>query len=184
MDKFKEIKRMLSNQQVVEKYLGQPKKVNTVGIWYISPFRNEKTASFCVSDKGIHDFGDSTHYDIISFVAKYFNTTQYNALKILMNDFGLLLENEYETQETLQLLKQKRLEEQIIKQKINSWWISEFKKLCDEKIINDKLIKIFKNNRNLEILKILYVKDIILEIKLEKFINASEVEKEQMFLER
>lgn len=184
MNKFYEIKQILSNQQVVEKYLGQSKKHNSTGNWYISPFRQEKTASFCVSDKGIHDFGDSTHYDIISFTAKYFNTTQYKALEILINDFGLIVGNEYETAETIRIIKQKREEERRIKEAIAKWWYNKFINTCNEKSINDKMIKIFEKSANFEILAILYDIDVKLEIELEKLINADDKEKERMFLER
>lgn len=184
MNKFYEIKQILSNQQVVEKYLGKPIKHNAVGNWYISPFRQEKTASFCVSDKGIHDFGDSEHYDIISFIARYFNTTQYKALQILIQDFGLMIGNEYETEETVRLIKKKREEERVIKEKINKWWYNEFNQACDDKHINDRLIKIFEKNMNLEVLQILYNIDVKLETKLEALINADDKDKEIMFLER
>ena len=108
MNRFKEIKNILNPQEVVQKYLGLPEKKTGTGLWYKSPFRKEKTASFCVSSKGIHDFGDSTHYDIISFVQKYFDTTPSRALEILCNDFGLYgLGNEYETQEIIRRLKKK-----------------------------------------------------------------------------
>lgn len=184
MNKFYEIKQILSNQQVVDRYLGKPIKHTTVGNWYISPFRQEKTASFCVSDKGIHDFGDSEHYDIISFVARLFNTTQYKALQILIQDFGLMIGNEYETEETIKLLKQKREEERLIREKITKWWLNEFTQTCDEKHINDRLIKIFEKSMNLEVLAILYNIDVKIETKLERLINADDRDKERMFLER
>ena len=108
MNKFKEIKTMLTNKEVVTRYLGTPIKTTSTGIWYKSPFRSERTASFCVSNKGIHDFGDSTHYDIISFVEKYFNTSPNKALEILCYDFNISIGNEYETKEILANIKRKR----------------------------------------------------------------------------
>ncbi len=89
MDKFAEIKSALKQEDVIRYYLGSPYKSNSKGLWYRSPFRKEKTASFYVSEKGIHDFGSSEHYDIISFVVKYFNTDNFHALRILCHDFGL-----------------------------------------------------------------------------------------------
>ena len=53
MNKFKEIKTMLTNKEVVTRYLGTPIKTTSTGIWYKSPFRSERTASFCVSNKGL-----------------------------------------------------------------------------------------------------------------------------------
>ena len=89
MDKFTEVKAMLDNRQVIERYLGNPNKHTSKGDWYISPFRNEKTASFYVSDKGIHDFGSSQHYDIISFIENYYNVTPLEALKDICSDFNI-----------------------------------------------------------------------------------------------
>ena len=90
---FKLLKDNITPLQVAHRYLGEPNRMG----FYISPFRREKTASFKVSNKkGFHDFGDSTHYDIISFTAKYFNCNTKEACKILANDFGVCVEdNEY-----------------------------------------------------------------------------------------
>lgn len=172
---------MLTNKQVVEKYLGQPKRTNSTGNWYISPFRNEKTASFCVSEKGIHDFGDSSHYDIISFVQRYFGTTVNRAYEIICNDFGIRVANEYESKETLALLKKKREEEQKIKKKIDDWYRKTYINLCDEKLMNDKLIERYKKKANSTILKILYDNDIKLQLELNEF---DEKDKTSLYLER
>jgi len=141
MDKFAEIKTLLKEEEVIEHYLGKPEKRTYTGIWYKSPFRKEKTASFCVSEKGIHDFGSSEHYDIISFVAKYFNTDNYKALKILCNDFGLSLLEEKEDKETIRQLKEKREKERKRKLKIEIWFNDKIQNLCDEIQENKKLIK-------------------------------------------
>ena len=183
MNGFKEIKKILKNKEVVEFYIGKPVKVTLSGNWYISPFRKEKTASFCVSDKGIHDFGDSKHYDLIGFVQRYFNTTPKNALRIIQQDFNIVLGNEYETNETIEILKQKRKEEQEIKRKINDWFLIEFNRLCDEEQINNKCIDIFSRKANLEVLKILYDKELKLDLILEEFINADEDKKIELYLE-
>ena len=81
MNKFKEIKTMLTNKEVVTRYLGTPIKTTSTGIWYKSPFRSERTASFCVSNKGIHDFGTGQHYDVISFVSALFEISYWEATK-------------------------------------------------------------------------------------------------------
>lgn len=183
MDKYKEIKRMLKNKEVVQKYLGIAEKNTSTGSWYKSPFRREKTASFCVSDKGIHDFGDSTHYDIISFVQKYFNTTPYKALQILCNDFNITItENEYATNETLRLIKQKREEEKKIKQIIDEWFNREIIQVCDEMIINRKLIEIFEKKSDFEVLRILYDEQTKLEYYFETLYIADERTKEKLYL--
>lgn len=179
MDKFAEIKSLLKGEEVVEHYLGTPKKRTSKGNWYKSPFRQEKTASFYVSDKGIHDFGSSEHYDIISFVAKYFNTDNYNALKILCNDFGLSLLNQHESKKTIQQLKIKRQQEQKRKEKIEKWFNSEMQKLCDDIQENAKIIKIFENSSNFEVLNVLYTKQTKLEIDFE--IMQSTKDKEKLY---
>lgn len=181
MNKFFELKQILTNKQVVEKYLGQAKKHNSTGNWYISPFRDEKTASFCVSDKGIHDFGDSQHYDIISFVQKYFDTTVNKAYEIICNDFGIRITNEYESKKTLELIKKKREEEQKIRQKIDDWYRNTFINICNEKLINDKLIERYSKKHDFLTLKILYDNDLKLQLLLEDFENK---DKTNLYLER
>lgn len=173
---------MLRNEEVVQRYLGLPEKHNSLGNWYKSPFRREKTASFLVSAKGIHDFGDSQHYDIISFVQRYFNTNALQALQMLCNDFGISLDNDYETQETLQLLKKKREEERIIKERISSWYNSEIQRISDELIANNKCIKIFQNKSNFEVLAVLYKENVKLETYFETLFNLTEGEKAKMYL--
>ncbi len=165
---FKEIKELLDNIQVVEKYLGKPYKITKKGLWYKSPFRNEKTASFYVSEKGIHDFGSSEHYDIIDFVSKYFNTDTYNALKILCNDFALSLLNKKEDGKTIKQLKAKREQERKQKELEKKKYNQEMKKLCNELLQIEELIKIFEKTSYFETLKILYDKQSILETIFEQ----------------
>lgn len=89
MNYFEEIKQYLKPTQVVLFYLGEG-KYKGGSYWYKSPFRNEKTASFCVNNKkGIHDFGDSSHYDVISFTKKLFNIGSMQAIRRLIKDFSL-----------------------------------------------------------------------------------------------
>lgn len=183
MNKYKEIKNILNNREVVQRYLGFPEKQNSTGNWYKSPFRQEKTASFCVSDKGIHDFGDGRHYDIISFVQRYFNSTSYQALEILCKDFNINgLDNEYETKKTIEILKKKREEEKIIKEKIKKWFNKEIQKVCDEIKINRRCLEILGKNANFETLKILYDEQVKLEYYFEILFNADEKQKEKLYL--
>lgn len=177
MNKFAEIKSLLKGEEVIQHYLGTPYKRTYIGMWYKSPFRKEKTASFYVSEKGIHDFGSSEHYDIISFVTKYFNTDNYNALKILCNDFGLSLLDQKENKETIKQLKAKREKEKERKLKIEKWFYTEMHRICNEIQETEKLIKIFENTSYFETLKVLYDKQIKLEIEFEIMQNTGDKEK-------
>lgn len=183
MDKFKEIKKILNNQEVVEKYLGLPEKHNSAGNWYKSPFRSEKTASFCVSSKGIHDFGSSEHYDIISFVQRYFNTTMHQAFEILCRDFCISIKNDYETDKVIQKLKQKREEEIKAKEIVTNWYNSEFQEICNEIQNNRKCLDIFEKQSNYEVLQVLYKEKTKLEYYFEILINANEQKKIDLYLE-
>lgn len=176
MSKFTEIKTLLKGEEVVEHYLGRPDKKTYTGMWYKSPFRKEKTASFYVSEKGIHDFGSGEHYDIISFVAKYFNTENYKALKILCNDFGIALLNEKEDKEIIRKLKIKREKEKLRKQKIETWFNNKIQNICNEIQENKKLIKIFEKSSHFETLKILYKRQTELEIEFEIMQNTKDKE--------
>ena len=185
MNKFKELKQYLNNQQVVQRYLGLPEKKTSTGIWYKSPFRQERTASFCVSNRGIHDFGDSTHYDIISFVEKYFNVTPNQAVDILCNDFGLSLNNPYRSQTVVNILKQKREEENKAKEIIETWFDNKFKNVSDELKNTRRLIDVLKNTTFFDALAILYMQEVKQEILFEELFDISQDEekKTKLYLE-
>lgn len=90
---FKEIKQYLSPQQVAEYYLQDKGKMSGNNVFYKSPFRNEKTASFCVNnEKGFHDYGDGWHGDIISFVQELYHISPIDAAKTIIQDFALPIE--------------------------------------------------------------------------------------------
>ena len=86
---FQEVKEYLKPTEVAERYLSNSKYKNG-SLWYKSPFRNEKTPSFCVNNKkGIHDFGNNKHYDIISFVQELFGESVLSSVDRLIKDFNL-----------------------------------------------------------------------------------------------
>lgn len=171
MDKFAEIKSVLKGEEVVEHYLGMPYKKTSKGSWYISPFRKEKTASFYVSEKGIHDFGSSEHYDVISFVVKYFNTDNYNALKILCNDFGLPFLEQKQDRETIKKLKAKREQERKQKEEKKKKFNLEMQKMCNKSKEVEKLVQIFEKTSYFEVLRILYDEQAKTEIKFEQMLK-------------
>ena len=93
---LQEVKTAVTPTLVVQRYLGQPLKRINDKLWYKSPFRNERTASFVVSDeRGIHDFGSSEHYDIFSFIQKLFGLSFMESLSFLIKDFGLQVDDTY-----------------------------------------------------------------------------------------
>lgn len=185
MNKFKEIKSYLTNKEVVQRYLGNPEKITSTGIWYKSPFRKERTASFCVSDKGIHDFGDSKHYDVISFVERYFNVMPSQALDILCDDFGVNINNPYKNEHIVKMLKKKRDEEKEIKEKIDKWFTRKIQKICDDLQEIRKMINLLKDTTYFEALSILYNQESKLEIFFEQLIEIcnDEEKKTSAFLE-
>ena len=185
MNRFKALKANLTNEQVVQRYLGLPEKRTSTGLWYKSPFRKERTASLCVSQKGIHDFGDSSHYDIISFIEKYFNVNPSQACDILCNDFGLSFNNPYQNRQVLDLLKRKRQEEQEIKQKVEDWYNQKMQTVCDELMVLRACINALKRTTYFSSLAILYEQETKLEVEFEILFDIAKNEeiKSKMFLE-
>ncbi|MEG0915634.1 MAG: CHC2 zinc finger domain-containing protein [Myroides sp.] len=59
-------------------------------IWYLSPFRKEKTASFKVDARKniFYDFGEGFGGNAIDFIMRYFQCDISNALKLLSTDFS------------------------------------------------------------------------------------------------
>ena len=178
MNIFSEIKDILKPSDVVTRYLGSPVKVTNNILWYYSPFRlKERTPSFGVNDKkGIHDFGTSEHFDIISFVARYFNTSNIQAINILKTDFNLMLGNEYETKETIRLLKKQKEEQKALEYAINTWYEGMYSRLTD----------IYKGWRNTRLalqdklyssLSIVYKNEKFYENLVDKFLGVDEAEK-------
>ncbi len=75
-------------KQAARYYIGQPEKTGKTD-YYKSPFRSEKTPSFAVSDKGLHDFGSGQHYDVIDFVGALYNMDPPEAAKKIAQDFHI-----------------------------------------------------------------------------------------------
>lgn len=180
MNNSENIKQILIPSKVAQYYLGQPVKSNRLGMWYISPFRNERTASFLVNDiKGIHDFGTSIHYDIISFVQGLFRIDFKSAIKKLSYDFGIIDYNQSSKEFNTYLIK-KREEELTIKQNLNKWFNNTFGSLCDELHIWERAIPHLKG----EALAIAYDKQFYLNYLIEIFINATEDNKIELYKSR
>ena len=183
MNNPEQIKQLLTPIMVAQHYLGQGKtKGNRV--WYKSPFRNERTASFMVSEEAYHDFGDGWHGDVIDFVGRYYNTDFINAMKILSRDFGLS-EDEPISKEVEQYIKRKREEEQQMKMNLDNWFNSAYNKLCDELNITEKAIKnTAMKNKLVGLWKYLYNRESKLNYLWEIFFDAIDDEQKKLELWR
>ena len=182
MNNPEQIKQLLTPIMVAQHYLGQPEKSGN-RLWYKSPFRNERTASFMV-DKAFHDFGDGWHGDVIDFVERYYNTDFINAMKILSRDFGLP-ENEPISREVEQYIKRKREEEQQMKRNLDNWFNSTYNKLCDELHITEKAIKnTAMKNKLVGFWKYLYNRESKLNYLWEIFFDAVDNEQKKLELWR
>ena len=90
------IKRTVDTEHLLTRHLGTPTKRLGNTIWWHSPFRRDSDASLCYSlVKGIHDFGDSRHYDIFSLLMRMYNIDFVNAVKLVADEYGINLGNEY-----------------------------------------------------------------------------------------
>lgn len=166
----KEIKDILTPVIVVQRYLGQPIKRMNETLWYKSPFRSEKTASFIVSDKkGFHDFGSSEHYDIFSFIQKLYNLSFSESVNFLIKDFGLNLQDTTLTREQIEKIKEEKNRERLFREKIEKWFNNTFIQLCKNK---SKIDEIKRKTHNLDKLCTIYDIDIKNNIYLEMFFDV------------
>ena len=139
MSSPEQIKDLLTPTTVARHYLKQPDKSTRDRLWYKSPFRHERTASFMVTNEGFHDFGDGFHGDIFDFIQRFYHTDFINAMKILIKDFGL--PDDYQISKDLEkYIKQKREEEIRIQQNLDKWFYETYSNLCD-KLHEWKLIR-------------------------------------------
>lgn len=174
----KEIKTILTPLIVVQRYLGQPIKRINETLWYKSPFRNEKTPSFIVSnEKGIHDFGSSEHYDIFSFIQKLYNLTFIDSINFLINDFGLEINNTSLTREQIEHLKEEQQRQKAYRENIKKWYNATFNILCANKN------KIEKIKTHMNLLEQAYMLEVKNSLYIEIFLEARTLEDmEKLFL--
>lgn len=194
---FKEIKEYLSPQQVAEYYLQDKGKRAGNNVFYKSPFRNEKTASFCVNnEKGFHDYGDGWHGDIISFVQELYHISPIDAAKTIIQDFALPIEiGQKADYKQIKNQRHKNLLNKKIRGALENWFNNTFIKLCDENKINeiciDTISKTIKSIDDLEkeenaiALQYLYYRQTELNLWIDEFINVTtENEKLELFRHR
>lgn len=141
MSSLLEIKQKLKPTIVAEYYLGQPQRISGNNLIYKSPFRNERTPSFWVSnEKGIHDFGTSIHYDIISFVQELFKIDFKTSIRKLSLDFGVIDYDGPISNELTSYLIKRRQEELEMQKKIDSWFYETYSRICDELKMSQKIV--------------------------------------------
>lgn len=180
MNNPKEIKELLNPTLVAKYYLGNPDKITRDKIWYKSPWRNERTASFMVDDNvGFHDFGENWHGDIMDFVGRYYNTDLINAMKILTSDFNLP-ENERISPDLKKYIKQQRDEEKQLKEAIENWFRTTLSSLCDKLHYWRNKIPNLKGYELAEA----YSKEQYLDYLIDTFINAKDDEKIELYKSR
>ena len=174
----KEIKNILTPLIVVQRYLGQPiKRINNT-LWYKSPFRDEKTPSFIVSnEKGIHDFGTSEHYDIFSFIQKLYNLTFTESVTFLVKDFGIDVNNTHLTIQQIEHLKEEQKRKRKYREDIKKWYNITFNVLCENKR------KIEEIKIHMYLLEQIYRLEVKNSLYIELFLEARTFEDmEELFL--
>ena len=180
MNNPKEIKELLKPTLVARYYLGNPDKTTRDKIWYKSPWRNERTASFIVDDNaGFHDFGENWHGDVMDFVGRYYNTDLINAMKILTSDFNLP-EDERISQDLKKYLKQQKDEERKIQQAIEDWFRTTLSSLCDKLHYWQNKIPNLKGYELTEA----YSKEQYIDYLIDIFINVKDDEKIELYKSR
>lgn len=179
MNNPSEIKEILDPVKVARYYLGTPKVIRGGKLWYKSPFRNERTASFMVDERSFHDFGEDWDGDVISFVERYYNTNFINAMKILTSDF-YLPEDEKISDDLKNYLKRQRDEEKKIQQAIENWFKTTLNNLCNRlHCLNDKIL----NLSGYELAEA-YSKQQYIDYLIDCFIQAKDDEKIELYRSR
>ena len=94
MNIFNDVKEQLNIRQVVE-YYGY--KVNRAG-QFVCPFHNDHKPSASIKKDYFNCFVCGAGGDVITFTAKLHGLKNYDACKKLVNDFGLNIDTEPQTQ--------------------------------------------------------------------------------------
>lgn len=130
MDIYKFLKDSLDARDVAKKYLGNPIKISSDKLWYKSPFRTEKTASFMVSKTHMYDFGSATKYSIIDFCKDLWGKDIYTTAKVLAQDFGININNNLSNEE-IKEIKRKQEERLKLQKAKKDWFVITWGTLTD-----------------------------------------------------
>ena len=183
MNKFDFVKNEISPKTLFLKYFGYPDREKGDTWLYYSMLRTkERTPSLAVNNKkGITDFGTSKHYDIISFIAEYYNCSQSMACDDILEKFGYSI-NDTKSKKSLSIIH-KQVEEQILVQKaIDKWYEETYIFLCN----------VFLEYRNLAFnlpfdcksLPFIYKKLLYYESLVDLFFNADTEMKIELYKNR
>ena len=179
---IEELKANITPIDVSRKYIGSPLKEKYGKLWYKSPFRKERTASFMVTRRGFHDFGDSWHGDIIAFVQRWFGVSFKEAVEILKTDYGLS-ENEYETPKITQIKKLQREKSKIKQNDYLKWFEWMFQYLCNLRDQWQEVADFFNGRIDLDIYAMALNKLALIDYWLDVFIDYSD-RKEELYKAR
>lgn len=108
MDKFKQIKELVSPIDVALKIIGTPDKSTSNKLWYKNPIREERTASLAVDKVGFYDFGINKFYDVISFTSEYLGLKPLEAVDVLSSYFNIKLDDNTLSKEEIERIKAER----------------------------------------------------------------------------
>lgn len=194
---FKEVKEYLNPKQVASYYISEKGKISGNNVFYKSPFRQEKTASFCVNnEKGFHDYGTGWHGDIINFIQELYHLTPIDAAKTLIQDFALPIKiNEKSDYKQVKAQKHKNLLNKKVRNALDNWFNSTFIKLCDanksNQICTESLSKQIKSIDDFEkedlqaAFQYLYYQQTEINLWIESFTDTkTEDEKIELFRHR
>lgn len=84
----------LKSQLDIVEVVGQFVRLKRLGSRWVglSPFRDERTASFVVFSDHFHDFGSGEHGDVIDFVQRIESLTFPETVKLLAGRYGINIE--------------------------------------------------------------------------------------------
>lgn len=164
MNIYKLLKDNLDARDVAKKYLGNPIKISSDKIWYKSPFRTEKTASFMVSESNMYDFGSATHYSVIDFCKELWGKDIYTTAKALAQDFGINIDNKLSSKE-LKQIKQEQERRKKLQEIKQEWFTQAFS--CLSKLYQHTKEKISKSN-----IDTLDMNTCVLQNKLERIFDC------------
>lgn len=157
-----DIKLIATPQSVARYLLGSPEKERKNELWYKSPFREETDASFVVSDKGLHDFGTSEHYDIFSFVQKLKHCSFKESVKLLASLYGIA-DRDYESEKLVAWCKKQREEQERHKKTLDWFYMRVWDEVDEEQKNNQRLLKIYTPDKYASTYKTLVDQQVTIE---------------------